>query len=387
MITNNYLPPSQDDDYLSGFVDDYDSLSANYLLEESNRFRQGQEREYNTWKDARDSLLAEKNNLYKANMDIAERKRKEAALKNLVGAFGNIADMFTIARGGTVPARDFRNDVGQPLEQADTNEQHERATEYKAYQHWLDKFAELQGRMPKTTSDKSRLELAKQFYNRKTNNDKLKNAFDSNEARIKAAAEEKEKDRQNKLDVENIRQKGINSRAFIRVNNYGSGKEYNYQTEKDGLVYTMPLSQANHLIEMIKRDIDSGEIPIPTKEVKRGRATVKVPNEKSLEYQLINNRNLSNSAKDGILSMYWHKYFDVNPSTGGFVLKNRETEQQDTVAQTTQQATYNTSGSPTAINQDFNSEFIGDPKPAQTILPIGNENNEGNKKDFSQLFF
>jgi hypothetical protein len=112
------------------------------------------------WKKTYDDLVAEKANLYKADPKLAEVKRKEAAFKTLVGAFGSLADTIAVHNGGTAPLRDYRADIYQTHQQADAIDQSERAKESAAYQKWLDRLEKLVDKRPKWTKNDAAIQHA-----------------------------------------------------------------------------------------------------------------------------------------------------------------------------------------------------------------------------------
>ena len=143
------------------------------------------------WKKAYDDTVAEKADLYKANPKYAEAKRKEAAIKTLVGAFGSLADTAAVAFGGTAPLRDHRADIYRTQQQADALDQNERAKEANAYQKYLDRLEKLADKRPKWAKNDAAIQLARIYAddNRWTLNAALQRELQ------KRREEEAEKDR------------------------------------------------------------------------------------------------------------------------------------------------------------------------------------------------
>lgn len=305
-----------------------EELAKTIQQKESDRFTSGQEREYTSWRDTMDGMMSEKENLYKANPNAAELKRKEAVLKNFVSALGTIADGITVSRGGTVPVRDFRNEVYSSQAQADNIDEREKLLEQKSYQAWLDKIANLQGKMPKTTTDLAALKNAEALFRKSAQQRQLKNAFDIAEMRERGADKRADNKIKSAEKIAAARERGANYRSFIRVN-YGK-KDYVYQTEIDGITYSMPKSQAHNIVEAVKRDINSGKIKIPT--VSKGNIWSRTTSQdqNSLEYRA-RNRSLSDNEISGIVSQYWDKYYDVDPRNGTFIHKSQQPVQNEEV--------------------------------------------------------
>jgi hypothetical protein len=147
------------------------------------------------WRKTYDDTVAEKANLYKADPKYAEAKRKEAAIKTLVGAFGSLADTFAVANGGTAPLRDHRADIYQTRQQADALDQNERAKEASAYQKYLDRLEKLADKRPKWAKNDAAIQLAGIYADndRWTLNAALQRELQGD--RLKAQAEEGEKGR------------------------------------------------------------------------------------------------------------------------------------------------------------------------------------------------
>jgi hypothetical protein len=142
------------------------SAQSNYIAAMQQQVTRHED-EYNgsviAWNKLYNDLLAEKDNLYKADPKLAEAKRKEAALKTLISAFGGIADTFNVAYGGTAPVRDYRADIYQTHHQADALDQSERAKESAAKQNWFKQLEEVWDKRPKWTKNDAALQLYKLY--------------------------------------------------------------------------------------------------------------------------------------------------------------------------------------------------------------------------------
>ena len=129
------------------------------LQQQAQRHEEEYKEALNDWRKTYDDLVAEKANLYKADPKYAEAKRKEAAIKTLVSAFGSLADTFAVANGGTAPLRDYRADIYQTQQQADALDKSERAKEADAYQKYLDRLEKLTNSRPKWTKNDAAIKL------------------------------------------------------------------------------------------------------------------------------------------------------------------------------------------------------------------------------------
>lgn len=139
---------------------------SNYMAaigEQAARHEEEYKNSVTAWNKLYSDLLAEKDNLYKADPRLAETKRKEAGLKTLVSAFGSLADTAAVAFGGTAPLRDYRANISQTHQQADALDQSERAKESAAYQKYLDRLEKAWDKRPKWTKNDAALLQARLF--------------------------------------------------------------------------------------------------------------------------------------------------------------------------------------------------------------------------------
>jgi hypothetical protein len=165
------------------------------MQQEAERHNEEYTKALNDWNKLYSDTVAEKANLYKADPKLAEAKRKEAALKTLVGAFGSLADTFAVARGGTAPLRDHRADIYRTQQQGDALDQSERAREAAAYQKWLEQLEKIADKRPKWTKNDAAIQLSKMYA-------------DDDRANIRMLFEmEKQKDQQEFIEKENAKYK------------------------------------------------------------------------------------------------------------------------------------------------------------------------------------
>jgi hypothetical protein len=201
------------------------------LQQQSARHDEEQEKEYKDWRATYDNIVAEKASLYKADPKLAEVKRKEAALKTLVGAFGSLADTIAVANGGTAPLRDHRADIYQTQHQADAIDQNERARQADVYQKWLDRLERVAGKRPKWAKNDAALLYARMLG-------------DDNRATLRMLFDAEKQKEQQKFTAE---QNELNRKALAEQNadgkNNGSGK-----APKESEIIRLPLSNGQELI-------------------------------------------------------------------------------------------------------------------------------------------
>jgi hypothetical protein len=209
------------------------------LQEQAARHEAEYAKEEAFWKKTYDGLVAEKANLYKADPKLAENKRREAALKTLVGAFGSLADTIAVANGGTAPLRDYRQDISQTHRQADALDQGERAKETAAYQNYLDRLEKLMNKRPKWTKNDALLRYADMIS--RDENRKSNHAFQEAQQKRQQdfTAGENEKNRAASQTKVETQQQGANQRAAGK----GENKE-----PKQSEIATIPLTGNRQLI-------------------------------------------------------------------------------------------------------------------------------------------
>ena len=203
------------------------------LQQQAQRHEEEYKEALNDWRKTYDDLVAEKANLYKADPKYAEAKRKEAALKTLVGAFGSLADTFAVARGGTAPLRDYRADIYQTQQQADALDKSERAKEADAYQKYLDRLEKLTNSRPKWTKNDAAIKLMGIYAddNKWTLNAALQRELQKNQHEFTAGENEKNR-------------KATAALTQARI----EAKKKNGVTQKESDIVRIPLSNNRQLV-------------------------------------------------------------------------------------------------------------------------------------------
>jgi len=276
-------------------------------------YKQQQQQAYTDWKTMVNHLLAQPT--YKADPRAAELKRKEAALKTLVSAFGGIADAINVSKGGTVPVRDFRQDVQAPLHEAEQLDRREQELE-RADRQRLDAIKErLLAHRPKQDNDIFRL-----LYTDHINQLKLQDAHDKRDWQTK----EDDKNRKLKLEIARGNWANRTQNAHIRI--YGSGTKndpYKYESEYNGIKYIMTEPQVNALIEHVGKQIKEGIINIPEIQTGPGWRRTSNHDRSSIEYKIANGKLDPKKDYKSFIARYGFLYFE-HDGTGKFVEKQSD---------------------------------------------------------------
>jgi hypothetical protein len=157
--------PAQPQTYLESLVAGYNASQgdlANWMSvfgAESEAYNQQKQQELNEWQKAYNAVL--ESSPYKANPEQEQNLRKAAALKTLIGAFGNIADATSLGlasgKGSKRPGGKYipaRNTVAQSVEKdlaaADNAHLKEQALEQQSQKSLHEQLANLYKLRPKT---------------------------------------------------------------------------------------------------------------------------------------------------------------------------------------------------------------------------------------------